>query len=319
MSFVVCPLFFTPGLRASGASPRIARRVVRPSPQRRSEPPSPLSAEKSPGRFAAWRWRAKRLYERSRGGLLVLLGVMLALAAMFAYDATKPPPQRLTQRDINAAVARALASATPAPSIASQVYEIIAPSLVRIEANEPSDDAKTSVGTGTIIDDWGHILSSWHIVEKSARIDVTFYDGTESEAVVIAKEPENDLVVLRPMLVPDNLVPATLGSSGALNVGDAAIVVGHPFGIRNSLSAGVISGLNRNFKSPKTGATLRNLIQFDAAVNPGNSGGPLLNREGEVVGIVTALLNPTEQEVFIGIGFAVTIETAAAAMGSPEY
>jgi len=292
---------------------------VRSYPYRRIEPPSPPPEEKPPARFIAWRLRVKRLYDRSRAVLLVLLGVLIALTAMFAYDATKPPPQRLTQRDINAAVARALASATPPPSIASQVYEVIAPSLVRIEANIPGDDKKVSTGTGTVIDDLGHILSSWHIVEKSTRIQVTFYDGTESEAVIVAKEPENDLVVLRPKLLPDNLMPATLGSSGALSVGDDAIVVGNPFGIRNSLSAGVISGLNRNFKSPKTGATLKNLIQFDAAVNPGNSGGPLLNRYGEVVGIVTALLNPTDQEVFIGIGFAVTIETAAAAMGSPEY
>lgn len=292
---------------------------MRQYPYRRTEPPPPPPEEKPPTRFLAWRQRVKRLYDRSRTVLLVLLGVLIALTATFAYDATKPPPQRLTQRDINAAVARALASATPPPSIASQVYDVIAPSLVRIEGNVPGDDKKVSTGTGTVIDDEGHILSSWHIVEKSTRIQVTFYDGTESEAVIVAQEPENDLVVLRAKLLPDNLMPATLGSSGALNVGDDAIVVGHPFGITNSLSAGVISGLNRNFKSPKTGATLKNLIQFDAAVNPGNSGGPLLNRYGEVVGIVTALLNPTDQEVFIGIGFAVTIETAAAAMGSPEY
>jgi len=275
--------------------------------------------EKPPTRWHRWRQRVARGYARSRSALLVLLGVLIALAAMWAYDATKPPPQRLTQRDINAAVARALASATPSPSIASQVYAIIAPSLVQIEANVPEHADRVSTGTGTVVDDFGHILSSWHIVKESTAIQVTFYDGTESEAVIVAQEPENDLVVLRAKLVPDNLVPATLGSSGALNVGDDVIAVGHPFGIRNSLSAGVVSGLNRNFKSPKTGATLRNLIQFDAAVNPGNSGGPLLNRYGEVVGIVTALLNPTDQEVFIGIGFAVTIETAAAAMGAPEY
>lgn len=294
---------------------------MRSYPYRWSEPPPPVPPpeEKPPARFLAWRQRARRLYDRSRNVLLVLLGVVIALSAMFAYDATKPPPQRLTQRDINAAVARALASATPPPSIASQVYALIAPSLVYIEANIPGDTRRVTTGTGTVIDDQGHIISSWHIVEKSTRIQVTFYDGTESDAVIVARQPENDLVVLRPRLLPDNLVPAILGSSGALNVGDDAIVVGNPFGIRNSLSAGVISGLDRNFKSPKTGATLRNLIQFDAAVNPGNSGGPLLNRYGEVVGIVTALLNPTDQEVFIGIGFAVTIETAASALGSPEY
>ena len=293
--------------------------ALRQSTYKPVQPIPPKPVEQPPSRFQVLRQRVKRLYERSRPILLVLLGILIALAATFAYDTTKPPPQRLTQRDINAAVARALASATPPPSIASQVYEIIAPSLVRVEGQVAGDDKKRSIGTGTVVDDMGDILSSWHIVEKATTIRVTFYDDTESEAVVVAQDTEKDLVVLRAKILPDNLAPATLGSSGALNVGDDAIVVGNPFGITNSLSAGVISGLHRNFKSPQTGATMTNLIQFDAAVNPGNSGGPLLNRDGEVVGIVTALLNPTDQEVFIGIGFAVPIETAAAALGSPEY
>lgn len=283
------------------------------------EPPPSLTEEKPPPRLVRWRARVKQFYDRAHTVLLVLFSALLAFALMLAYNATQPPPQRLTQRDINAAVARALASATPPPSIPSQVYAIIAPSLVRIEGNIPAAQDKTTIGTGTVIDDQGHILSSLHIVEKSTVIRVTFFDGTESEAFIVARDPAQDLVVLRPRLLPDNLVPATLGSSGALRVGDEAIVVGNPFGITNSLSAGVISGLRRNFKSPRTGATLTNLIQFDAAVNPGNSGGPLLNRYGEVVGVVTGLLNPTDQEVFIGIGFAVPIETAAGALGSPEY
>ena len=283
------------------------------------QPSPPIPAIKPPSRFEALRQRTCRLYERARNVLLELLGTLIALAAMIAYDASKPPPQRLTQRDIDRAVARTLASATPPPALASLVYEVIAPSLVRVEGQDPKDPKKASVGTGTVIDDMGDILSSWHVVDKATKILVTFYDGTESEAVVVAKDTDRDLVVLRAKLLPDNLMPATLGSSAALNVGDDAIAVGNPFGITNSLTAGVISGLRRNFKSPKTGATMTNLIQFDAAVNPGNSGGPLLNRYGEVVGIVTALLNPGEQEVFIGIGFAVPIETAAAAMGSPEY
>ena len=292
---------------------------MRQSTYKPIQPTPPKPAEKPPSRIQNFRQRVKRLYDRLYTVLLVGLGILIALAAMFVYDASKPPPQRLTQRDINAAVAVALASATPPPSIASQAYEIIAPSLVRVEAQVAGDDKKLSTGTGTVVDDMGDILSSLHIVDKATAIQVTFYDGTASEAVVVAKDPEQDLVVLRARILPDNLMPATLGNSAALNVGDDAIVVGNPFGITNSLSAGVISGLHRNFKSPKTGATLSNLIQFDAAVNPGNSGGPLLNRDGEVVGIVTALLNPTDQEVFIGIGFAVPIETAAAAMGSPEY
>ena len=283
------------------------------------QPILPKPVEKTPSRFQVLRQRVKRLYERSRNVLLVALGILIALSAMFAYDATKLPPQRLTQRDIDAAVARTLASATPPPSIASQVYDVIAPSLVRVEAQLPGDGNKVSTGTGTVVSDMGDILSSLHIVDQATAIQVTFFDGTESEAVIVSKDAAQDLVVLRPKVLPDDLVPATLGNSGALNVGDDAIAVGNPFGISNSLTAGVISGLHRNFKSPKTGATMTNLIQFDAAVNPGNSGGPLLNRYGEVVGVVTALLNPGDQEVFIGIGFAVPIETAAAGMGSPEY
>jgi S1-C subfamily serine protease len=292
---------------------------VQPYPYRQFEPLSPPPEEKPPGRVVVWRARIKQFYERARGVLLVWLGIAIAFALMLAYSAMQPPPQRLTQRDINAAVARALASATPPPSIASQVYAIIAPSIVRIEGNIPGSTTRTTVGTGTVIDDRGHILSSLHIVERSTKIQVTFFDGTETEARIVARDSERDLVLLRPFLLPDNLVPATLGSSGTLQIGDEAIVVGNPFGITNSLSAGVISGLRRNFRSPRTGATLTNLIQFDAAVNPGNSGGPLLNRYGEVVGVVTGLLNPTDQEVFIGIGFAVPIETAAAALGSPEH
>ena len=114
-------------------------------------------------------------------------------------------------------------------------------------------------------------------------------------------------------------MPATLAGSAGLNVGDEVVAVGNPFGISNSLSAGVVSGLGREYRSPASRRAAQNLIQFDAAVNPGNSGGPLVNRDGEVVGIVTALLNPTDQDVFIGIGFAVPIETAAGALGSPPY
>jgi S1-C subfamily serine protease len=110
-----------------------------------------------------------------------------------------------------------------------------------------------------------------------------------------------------------------LGNPNSLHVGDEAIVVGNPFGLRHSVTAGVISGLGRTFKLPSTQEPVTGLIQFDAAVNPGNSGGPLLNREGEVVGIVTALVNPTEQDVFIGIGFAVPIDVAASAAGTPPY
>lgn len=276
------------------------------------EPAPPVS------RLEVLRRRLGRFYNRYRSVLLVLVGIIIALGAMLLYDSTRPPSQRLTQRDIDAAVERSLATARPKPSYASQAYEIIRPSVVRIEVKVAAKgESESAVGTGVVVDDTGTILTSLHVVRNAAAIRVIFADGTESEASVIAQEPENDLAVLRPQVIPDDIVPATLTSSATLRVGDEVVAVGNPFGIADSASAGVVSGLGRSFKSPKTGQVLMNLVQFDAAVNPGNSGGPLVNRDGEVVGIVTALLNPTDHDVFIGIGFAVPIETGGGLAGAP--
>jgi S1-C subfamily serine protease len=282
---------------------------IRPQPQPAPKPP--------PSRLEVLRQRLSRFYSRFHTVILISAGIVMALAAMLLYDMTKTPPQQLTQRDIDAAVERTLAALPAEPSYASQVYEIIRPSVVRIEALISKTEGKTEglIGTGVVVDDNGIILTSLHIVQDAIEIHVVFADGTESEATVIASQPENDLAVLRPQVIPDDLVPATLGSSSMLHIGDEVFAVGNPFGIRNSLSAGVVSGLGRDYRSPQSGEMLTNLIQFDAAVNPGNSGGPLVNRNGEVVGIVTGLLNPTNQEVFIGISFAIPIETATAAAG----
>ncbi len=251
--------------------------------------------------------------------LMVALGMVIAFSSLYLYNLTQPPPQRLTQRDIDAAVKRSLVSTTPGPAFSAQAFETIRPSVVRIEAAKSGDDGKTgvAVGTGVVIDDTGNILTSLHIVENSGEIRVTFADGTETAAAVSNRQPENDLAVLRPEMVPDNLAAATLAGSDGLRVGDEVVAVGNPFGIDDSLTAGVVSGLGRNIRSPETGKAITGLIQFDAAVNPGNSGGPLVNRNGEVVGIVTALLNPDAQEFFIGIGFAVPIETAGGMVNMP--
>ncbi len=286
---------------------------VTPPPE--PEPPAPLS------RTAAVGQCLRRYYTRFHLAFFVLAGILISLAVVLAYDASKPPPQRLTQRDINTAVGRALESATPKPYFASQVYEAIRNSVVRVNSTVRIAGGKTdtAIGSGVVFDDTGKILTSLHVVKDAIRVRVTFADGSESDARVIVQQPENDLAVLQPNMIPDDVVPATLASAGGLRVGDEVVAVGNPFGINGSLTAGVVSGLGRNFKSPKTGQVLTNLIQFDAAVNPGNSGGPLLDRDGDVVGIVTAILNPTDQEVFIGIGFAVPIESAGGAMGSPPF
>ncbi|MBK9115302.1 MAG: trypsin-like peptidase domain-containing protein [Betaproteobacteria bacterium] len=177
----------------------------------------------------------------------------------------------------------------------------------------------TGVGTGVVIVDKGIILTNLHVVLGAETIKVRFFDGMESEAAVIGVRPEHDLAVLQAKAVPDDLVSATLRSTADLAVGDHVVAVGFPFGIGPSASAGVVSGLKREYHSPQGKRVLTNLIQFDAAANPGNSGGPLVTADGEVVGIVTGILNPTAQRVFIGIGFAVPIENAAAAVGMSPF
>jgi S1-C subfamily serine protease len=177
----------------------------------------------------------------------------------------------------------------------------------------------TGIGTGVVIVDKGIILTNLHVVLGADRIKVRFFDGMEAEATVIGMRPEHDLAVLQAKAVPDDLVSATLRSTADLQVGDHVVAVGFPFGIGPSASAGVVSGMKREYQSPEGKRILTNLIQFDAAANPGNSGGPLVTADGEVVGIVTGILNPTSQRVFIGIGFAVPIENAAAAVGMSPF
>ena len=154
-------------------------------------------------------------------------------------------------------------------------------------------------------------------VDSAAR--VVFADGTESEATVVGVQPENDLAVIQAKTVPDDLVPATLRGTADLAPGDEVIAVGFPFGIGPTVTSGVVSGLRRVHRSRDGTHDMVNLIQFDAAANPGSSGGPLVTADGAVVGIVTAILNPTEQHVFIGIGFAVPIENAASAVGISPF
>lgn len=248
-------------------------------------------------------------------------GVFAALVALVIYSVLIPGPQQLTTREVDDSVAQALASATPPPAYSARVYRAIQPSLVLIQTQAPGANGKVEngLGSGVIIDDSGDILTSLHVVANAADIQLTFADGTQSSAQVTAKQPENDIAVLRASQPPAQLVPATLGNPNAVRVGDEAFVVGNPFGLYSSMSAGVISGFDRSFQPPNSNHWLHGLIQIDAAVNPGNSGGPLLNRDGQVIGIVAGIVNPTDQDVFIGIGFAVPITTAGGVVGLPPY
>jgi S1-C subfamily serine protease len=323
---------------AGEGATRPAADVPVPEPDR--APPSGRSA----------RFQRVRAFGARHAGLVRFLGGA-ACVALFGgvYLWSQPGPQALTQDDVDAAVMRTLENKL-LPSRAAVAADIVRPSLVRVrgfgdapaskgtpeakskrpgrgsgkdtpggsqapDKNDPKGMEERSVGSGVVLVDNGVILTNLHVVAGARRVSVTFHDGTESDADLVSLHPENDLAVIKARTIPDDLKAATLGSAGRLKPGDEVVAVGFPFGIGPSVSSGVVSGLNREFRSPEGERVLTRLIQFDAAANPGSSGGPLVTMQGDVVGIVTAILNPSESRTFIGIGFAVTIAAAGRAAG----
>ena len=264
-------------------------------------------------------------------------GVVAALLAVAVWSAAFPPAKPLTPAQVNDAIASALASVTPPPAFSETAWQQIAPSVVVVQTTRgaspsaspapaagptaspaPGTENGAALGSGVVVDDQGDIMTALHVVDGASSITVTFMDGTTAQAVVAQTHPELDLAVLRAASIPSGVQPATLGNPGGLRVGSEVFAVGSPFGLADSMSAGVVSALGRSFKAPG-GQDLTGLIQIDAAVNPGNSGGPLINRDGQVVGIVDALVNPTSQDVFVGVGLAVPIDVAGGAAGLPQY
>jgi len=297
--------------------------------------------------LSSWSKKFARRHERTLPAAVAGLAV---LALIGGWQILHPAPRALTQWDIDNAVKYTLSHTDPPPADTTIAAAKVGPSVVRVEgylspehaaaeakaekeaakkdktikpmplrSPDGKEDKPDATGSGVVIDDKGDILTNLHVIRSTDRWVVTFWDGSKSDAQVVNIQPENDLAVIKAKTAPDDLKPATLASTGGLNPGDTVVAVGFPFGLGPSVSAGVISGLKREFvdpdRKPGEGGRLSNLIQFDAAANPGNSGGPLVNRDGEVVGIVTAIFNPTGQHVFAGMAFAVPIENAAKAVG----
>jgi S1-C subfamily serine protease len=329
------------------SSSRTGRPGTTASPAQAAEPAQNISTEGAPAKTARGRFRfsSSKLQWFAILLLAAALGVSLSLSM-------RPLQRKLTQEDINGAVLKTLETHV-LPSDYAKAYENIAPAVVRVvsyvkksrlkddkdlaakagakpkplgpaPAGEPGataddEEVESGVGTGVVIIDKGVILTNLHVVSGSDKIKVIFSDGLEATASITGAQPENDLAVLQAHKIPDDLIPATMRSTADLQPGDKVIAVGFPFGIGPSVSGGVVSGLKRAFRSPEGKQEMNNLIQFDAAANPGNSGGPLVTMDGEVVGIVTAILNPTPARTFLGIGFAVPIENAATAAGLPPF
>jgi S1-C subfamily serine protease len=248
--------------------------------------------------------------------------VVVLAAAVLPFVLRRPHRPAISRDEVNAIVndklGKAVSDIQAAPAPGVPVYDAIRPPLVVVQGDRPrgagGKPTGSDLGAGVIVNDQGAILTALHVVQDSAGIRVEFADGTESPATVQSSDPDHDIAVLSAERLPQTIVPAVLG--GGVQIGDDVYAVGHPLGLLGSLSAGVVSGTDRSFPLA-SGKTLTGLIQFDAAVNPGNSGGPLLNRKGQVIGIVTGLANPAGDGDFVGIGFAVPIGTAGGAAGAP--
>jgi len=281
------------------------------------------------------------------------MGVVAALIAIALYGYAVPAPKPLSQADVAANIASALASVTPGPALSQLAYEAVQPSLVLVQTQgpagpatgdngsatpggsaapgsslpafpEPSGSAALgtstadgTLGSGVVVDASGDILTCLHLVANATAIQVTFADGTTSPAEITSTQASDDIAVLQAANPPSTITPAVLGNPHSVQVGSEAYVLGSPFGLYGSFTSGVVSGLDRTFQLPD-GTQLQGMIQVDAAVNPGSSGGPLVNRDGQVIGIVSGIVNPTNQSVFIGIGFAVPIDVAGGAAGLPH-
>jgi S1-C subfamily serine protease len=188
----------------------------------------------------------------------------------------------------------------------ADLVDQVRPSIVQIQTG--TDVGFGSVGSGIVLDKDGHILTNNHVV-PGASADVILSDGTSGTATVVGRDPGNDLAVIRADIPAAKLVPAKLGDSNTVRVGDKVLAVGNPFGKEGTVTEGIVSGLGRSLTG-NGGRPLRQLIQADAAINPGNSGGALFNTRGEVIGITTAIENPTGSRTFVGIGYAVPVNTA---------
>lgn len=333
----------TPGAATSDAAPAATTEapavgaLASPAPAAGAVPP----ADARPAR----RWRA--WLQRRPPWLWAVVGALAVALPGWWADAVRGTSPVITQKHIDQAVLHTL-NTQPLPAPAAKSYEAVAPSVVRVvgrahapddkpaaakpapgkggsarpkteDQHDDDDEEGSSVGSGVVIVDSGVILTNLHVVAGARHIQVVFADGLESTASVINVMPENDLAVLRAHRIPDDLKSATMRSTGDLRPGDRVTAVGFPFGIGPTVSHGVVSGLKREFRSPDGERLLTNLIQFDAMANPGSSGGPLVTDGGEVVGIVTAIYNPVQERFFVGIGFAVPIESAAAGAGLPPF
>ena len=217
---------------------------------------------------------------------------------------------RETASGVTTSVSSARDAATEAesavPSKGLSVAEVVkrkSPAVVSI-SNETTQGG--SLGSGFLIDAAGHIITNAHVVDSASKTTVTFEDGTEAEGTILGVDTSTDVAVVKIDKVPTGVSPLPLGNSGGLTVGQEVVAIGNPYGYAGTATTGIVSALERVIESP-SGFTIQNAIQTDAAINQGNSGGPLFDRDGRVIGINSQIASKNGGNV--GIGFAVPIDT----------
>ncbi|MGC2570149.1 MAG: trypsin-like peptidase domain-containing protein [Candidatus Nitrosopolaris sp.] len=245
--------------------------------------------------------------------------ILFAVAIMItiSFNGMLPSTAVAQQQQINSNTSSSQ-SANPLPL--KTIFKQLENSVVQITSKIPtigvpnpsnqSSSSVTTLGSGFVYDKQGHIVTNGHVVGDAKVVDVTFPDGDRDTANVTAKDIDSDIAVLKiskPQQLLSSLKPLVLGNSSKMDVGDAVIAIGNPFGLSDTMTTGIVSGIGRSLPISVGGFMIPNVIQTDAPVNPGNSGGPLLNTRGEMIGMNTAILSGTN--TFSGIGFAIPSNT----------
>ena len=263
------------------------------------------------------------------GALLALLGAGVLAAILFATGAvetgggTSPVSTTSTVGSLNdggtAFDPRAVYAAA-APAVVDITAKVVTQSSAAVPDPfaPPQTQEATQSGTGTVLDTQGRILTAQHVVSGARSITVEFQDGTTRSAKVLGTDPATDLAVLRVDTAGLTMHPLPLGSSRTLRVGDPIALIGDPFGYPRSLSTGVVSGLDRTIEAPN-GFTVAHAIQTDGALNPGNSGGPLLDSRARLIGVADQIATGGSGiKSYTGVGFAVPIDVAKSALADLE-
>jgi S1-C subfamily serine protease len=264
--------------------------------------------------------------------IIIVLGCVIAglVAAIVALELTSGGGTPSQPAPAAAVVPSTAPSTAPSGSTtlnsaclsAADIYQQVDPAVVEITSTQqgrsPFSPSGTAAGSGIVIDQQGTILTNYHVIADATNLEVTFSDDTTASATVVGTDPGNDLAIIRADVSGQKLTAATLGNSDAIRVGDPVLAIGQPFELEGTLTEGIVSAVGRTYSEGQGTRPIRNMIQTDAAVNPGNSGGPLIDCQGEVIGINTALDNPTGQDVNVGIAFAVPINTAKQSLADME-